>query len=339
MRNTRNTNDGDNGAYRSAYTTPFGQAIVGDSHDVLKAMPDDSVDLVMTSPPFALLREKDYGNHDQDNYIDWLCGFAPDVRRILKPTGSFVIDLGGAYQRGVPVRSLYQFRVLLRLVDEFKFFLAEEFYWHNPSKLPSPIEWVNKRKLRAKDSVNTVWWMGKTEWPKANVSNVLAPYSARMKILLKDAKKFYTPKDRPSGHDIGEGFNKDNGGAIPANLLQISNSESNGCYLRGCKDHGVKAHSARFPIALPEFFIKFLTDPGDLVLDIFGGSGTTGEAAEGLGRKWKTIDLDPEYVRGSAFRFIGERSPDAIAKVMKDIEAGKNPLLEPVQPMLLGLSP
>lgn len=164
-----------NPALPALFQTPFGQAIVGDSGKLLPHLADESVDLVVTSPPFALLRQKSYGNAEQGQYVDWLCGFAPHVRRVLKPTGSYVIDLGGAYERGRPVRSLYQFRALIRHVDECGFFLAEEFYWHNPSKLPSPIEWVNKRKVRAKDTVNTLWWLSKTPHPKANVSRVLSP--------------------------------------------------------------------------------------------------------------------------------------------------------------------
>src|SRR5438552_5024865 len=212
---------------RTAFSTPLGQAIIGDARNVLTTFPPESVDLIVTSPPFALLREKEYGNHDQEAYVDWLCSFGTEILRVLKPTGSFVLDLGGAYRRGAPVRSLHNFRVLIKLVDDYGFHLAQEFFWHNPSKLPSPIEWVNKRKLRVKDSVNTVWWLSKTEWPKADVAKVLVPYSQRMKILLKDAEKFYRPKERPSGHDIGAGFAKDNGGAIPPNLLQFANSESN----------------------------------------------------------------------------------------------------------------
>src|SRR5579859_3653194 len=297
---------------RSAFVTPLGQAIVGDSRNVLPTVPSESVDLIVTSPPFALLREKEYGNHDQDEYVNWLCSFGAEVRRILKPTGSFVLDLGGAYRRGVPVRSLYNYRVLLKLVDEFGFHLAEEFFWHNPGKLPSPIEWVNKRKIRVKDSVNTVWWLSKTEWPKADVTRVLAPYSSRMKALLKDPEGFYKAKERPSGHDIGMAFAKDNGGAIPPNLLQFANTESNGAYLRLCKEHGMMPHPARFPKALPQFFIQLLTDPGDLVLDIFGGSCTTGEAAEQLERRWITIDLNLEYVKTGAFRFLGDRPADSV---------------------------
>ena len=104
-------------------------------------------------------------------------------------TGSFVLDLGGAYQRAARCRSLYHYRVLLRMCDEHGFFLAEEFFWHNPAKLPSPIEWVNKRKLRAKDSVNTVWWLSKTDLPKADVRNVLAPYSERMKTAAEEPRE------------------------------------------------------------------------------------------------------------------------------------------------------
>lgn len=318
-----------------AFRTQLGKAMIGDSRDVLETLPAESVDLVVTSPPFALLREKSYGNLDQDEYIEWLCGFGDPVRRVLKPTGSFVIDLGGAYRRGVPVRSLYNYRVLIKLVDQVGFHLAEEFFWHNPSKLPSPIEWVNKRKLRAKDSVDTIWWLSKTEWPKADVTKVLVPYSSRMKVLLRDPDAFYSPKNRPSGHDIGRGFGKDNGGAIPPNLLQFPNSESNGAYIRFCKHFGMRPHPARFPRNLPEFFIKFLTDEGDMVVDIFGGSGTSGEAAESLNRKWITIELDPQYVRSSVFRFHSDRTQGQIAGILEQIDAGEAPIVQPSQPQLL----
>jgi site-specific DNA-methyltransferase (cytosine-N4-specific) len=286
------------------YTTRYGACYLGDSPELLKRLPDNCVDLVVTSPPFALLRQKAYGNKDQSEYVEWLCRFGAEVRRVLRETGSFVLDLGGAYQRGVPVRSLYPYRVLLKMCDEIGFYLAEEFFWYNPAKLPSPIEWVNKRKLRVKDSVNTVWWLSKSEWPKADVRQVLAPYSERMKTLLKNPDAFYKPKDRPSGHDISKGFGSDNGGAIPSNLLQIPNTESNSSYLRLSKLVGIEAHPARFPAALPEFFIKLLTTEGDLVLDIFAGSNTTGKVAEQLGRRWIAMEIDAGYVAGSALRFM-----------------------------------
>lgn len=294
---------------KPSYTTSRGAAFCGDSRELLARLPDDSLDLVMTSPPFALQRHKAYGGLDQAEYLNWLMDFAQLVYAKLKPTGSLVMDVGGAYQKGVPARSLYHLRLPIRFCDEIGFFLAEDFYWYNPAKLPSPIEWVNKRKIRAKDSVNNLWWFSKTEWPKADISKVLAPYSERMLKLIKDPDKFYKPALRPSGHDIGKGFAKDNGGAIPSNLLQISNTESNGGYVAGCKLVGADRHPARFPAKLPEFFIRFLTEPGDTVLDIFAGSNTTGSVAELEGRHWLAFEERQDYLAASVFRFIPKDTP------------------------------
>jgi site-specific DNA-methyltransferase (cytosine-N4-specific) len=286
-------------------------------------LPDGSVNLAFTSPPFALLREKEYGNPEQAAYVDWLVEFVDPLRKKLAEDGSLVIDLGGAYQRGVPSRSLHPFRALIRFCDDLGYHLAEDFYWHNPSKLPSPIEWVNKRKIRAKDSVNTVWWLSKTPWPKANVSRVLTEYSDRMKKLLKDPSGYYSPKKRPSGHDIAASFSQDNGGAIPGNLLSIPNSESNSRYLSLCKALGVAGHPARFPAGLPEFFIEFLTDPGDLVLDFFGGSNTTGMAAERLRRRWVSMEISDAYIAASAFRFMPDDwTPEEARAVHDEILSG-----------------
>ena len=288
------------------YRTELGTCLMGDSLNLLEELDDNSVNLVITSPPFALLRQKSYGNKEQDEYVSWLCSFGEIVYRKLRDDGSYVIDLGGAYNRGIPTYSLYQFRVLMQMCDEIGFHLAQPFYWHNPSALPAPIEWVNKRKLRAKNSVNTIWWLSKTEWPKANIKNVLAPYSSRMQHFISKPEDFVKEEgaERPSGHVVKKSsWAKDNGGAIPPNLLQYSNSESNSQYLRYCKALSLKAHPARFPLALPSFFIKFLTEPADLVVDIFGGSNTTGQAAEELNRHWKTFELSQEYVAESSFRF------------------------------------
>lgn len=305
------------------YATLGGTQLAADSREILAVLPPASVDLIITSPPFALLREKAYGNRDQSDYVAWLAEFGRLAHAALRDTGSFVIDLGGAYQRGVPVRSLYNFRVLLEFCDRLGYFLAEEFYWHNPAKLPSPIEWVNKRKIRVKDSVNTIWWLSKTEWPKSDVRNVLAPYSVRMKKLLADPSAFYRAKDRPSGHDIGMRFADDNGGAIPPNLLQIPNTESNSRYLQLCKQLGRASHPARFPADLPAFFIKLLTDPGDLVVDIFSGSNTTGSAAESLGRRWLSIDERRDYAALSALRFVDDWPPERIRAALDEMDRGE----------------
>lgn len=303
-----------------AYITNCGASYIGDSINLLKNLPDNSINLVITSPPFALLRQKEYGNETQESYVEWLAEFAKLVYEKLTPNGSFVLDIGGAYQRGLPVRSLYNFKVLIHFVEVLGFHLAEEFYWFNPSKLPSPIEWVNKRKIRAKDSVNNVWWFSKNPFPKANISKVLVPYSERMKTLIKDPSSFYKPKKRPSGHDISDSFGKDNGGAIPSNLLQISNTESNSNYIANCKKVGIISHPARFPSKLPAFFIDFLTEEGDIVLDIFAGSNTTGEVAERSKRQWIAFELDKGYCAASAFRFIDLLPKDQLDLIYNNIK-------------------
>jgi site-specific DNA-methyltransferase (cytosine-N4-specific) len=318
------------------YRTMLGAAYVGDSRDLLRAVPDDSLDLVLTSPPFALQRQKEYGNEDQSTYVDWLLKFCREVLRILRPTGSFVLDLGGAYEKGRPIRSLYNYRILIRLCDEIGFRLAEEFFWYNPSKLPSPIEWVNKRKIRVKDAVNTVWWLAKSDYPKADVRAVLVPYSARMKKLLEDPERFYSPKKRPSGHDISARFSDANGGAIPSNLLAIPNTESSSRYLRYCKLANTEGHPARFPERLPAFFIAFLTDPGDTVLDFFAGSNTTGAAAEAAGRKWLAFESEAEYLAASIFRFEQHLADEELVALYGRLHGhpAADAIIAPAQPQL-----
>ncbi len=302
------------------YRTMKGQAHVGDSLKLLEELPDSSIDLVMTSPPFALRRQKTYGNVEETEYVGWIKPFGKDVFRVLKESGSFVLDLGGAYRSGIPSRSLYNFRVMLALCDEIGFHLAEDFYWFNPAKLPSPIEWVNKRKIRAKDSVNTVWWFSKTAFPKADVKKVLSPYSERMKKLIVDPDSFYKPAKRPSGHDISISFGKDNGGAIPSNLLSIPNTDSNSSYLRLSKELDLERHPARFPSELPAFFIKMLTDEGDIVLDIFAGSNTTGFAAEALNRRWLAFELSQEYLTSSVLRFLEGQNVETGKKILGELQ-------------------
>jgi DNA modification methylase len=283
---------------RPAYTTPFGAAYVGDSLELMRQMEAGSVSLVLTSPPFALRRQKAYGNVAAAEYIDWLWPFVEQIHRVLKPDGSFVLDIAGAWNPGSPTRSLLPYLLIIRLCELFH--LAQEFYWFNPSKLPTPAEWVTIKRNRVKDAVNYVWWLSKSEEPDADNRRVLKPYSRSMRRLLRDG---YKPEMRPSQHEISAHFQKDNGGAIPPNILVVPNTRSNDGYFKQCKAAGVPIHPARFPYALPEFFIKFLTRPRQLVLDPFAGSNTTGMVAESLGRRWVSFEINPEYVAGSRFRF------------------------------------
>jgi site-specific DNA-methyltransferase (cytosine-N4-specific) len=315
------------------YQTEFGAAYLGNSLELMKYIPDESIDLICTSPPFALIRKKEYGNVDADEYVEWFKDFAVQFHRILKPTGSLVIDIGGSWVKGIPVRSLYHFELVVSLCKPQKkgglgFYLAQELYWYNPAKLPTPAEWVTVRRERVKDAVNTIWWLSKEPHPKANNRRVLKPYSQAMKNLLKNG---YKPKLRPSGHDISDKFSNDRGGAIPpniidgrssidqeemgqptpipedlflaVNMISASNTASNDYYQIRCKEEGFKPHPARFPQALPEFIINLCTEPGDIVLDPFAGSNMTGRVAETLQRKWLSFEIDENYVKSSQLRF------------------------------------
>ncbi len=303
----------------SFHETPLGRIVHGDSIHVLAACPDDSVDLIMTSPPFGLVRKKDYGNVEADEYVDWFKPFASVFHRILKNSGSLVIDIGGAWNKGYPTRNLYHFKLLIMLCEEIGFHLAQDFYWWNPSKLPTPAEWVTVRRVRVKDAVNTVWWLSKTPWPKASNRRVLQPYSASMRELLT---KGYQARKRPSGHDISEKFSVNNGAAIPPNLIAIPNTESNSFYLRYCEEKGLKPHPARYPADLPEYFIRMLTDPGDLVVDPFAGSCVTGEVCERIGRRWTCIETLRDYCEAALGRFV--RDPRETAKPALGPESPSN---------------
>lgn len=282
-------------------TTHLGKIFLGDSLKLLRErIADSSTDLIMTSPPFGLVRKKDYGNVDAHEYVDWFKQFGHEFRRVLKDSGSLVIDIGGAWISGQPTRSLYHYELLLMLCKEIGFHLAQEFFWWNPARLPTPAEWVTVRRIRVKDAINCVWWLSKTPWPKASNKRVLVPYSDAMQTLLRVG---YKPKLRPSGHDISEKFNTNNGAAIPPNLIAIAHTESNSAYMRYCTDRNIKAHPARFPVDLPEYFVRMLTDVGDLVIDPFGGSCVTGEACEKLGRPWICCELVEDYLRGAVGRF------------------------------------
>lgn len=289
----------------SYYSTNLGKAYHADALKILPTIPSESIDLILFSPPFALNRKKEYGNFSEDKYINWFLSFIPDFFRILKSTGSMVIDIGSTWLKKQPVKSLYHYQLLINICNlkDYKFYLAQDFFWYNPSRLPTPAEWVTIKRIRVKDAVNCIWWLSKDPFPKANNRNVLKSYSASMIKLLKNG---YKAKLRPSGHDISQAFNKDNNGAIPPNLLEIANTESNSLYLRRCRENSVKPHPARFPAALPNFFIKLLTNEGDLVLDPFAGSNVTGETAEKLNRKWLAIEMIEDYIKGSKFRFEGK---------------------------------
>lgn len=292
------------------YRTSLGAAFLGDSLPGMKRIPDGSINLVFTSPPYALHFKKEYGNVDQSDYAEWFLDFAREIFRILRDDGSFVLNIGGSYNPKIPTRSIYHFKLLIALVEDVGFHLAQECFWYNPAKMPMPAEWVTVRRIRVKDSVEYVWWFSKTPWPKANNRGVLKPYSSDMHRLNQRGVRATV---RPSGHNIRDSFDKiHSGGSIPPNvvevpvpdaMMKVGNNAANDTYTKRCKEAGLKIHPARFPAQLPEFFIKLLTEPYDVVLDPFAGSNTLGAVAERMYRGWIAFDNVAEYLNASRFRF------------------------------------
>jgi DNA modification methylase len=303
------------------YSTRYGKAFCADSLEILRKIPTASIQLVLTSPPFALRSKKSYGNVSAEKYCGWFWPFAQEIARVLKPKGSFVLDIGGSWNKGEPTRSLYHFELLLRLCSKEGWFqLAQEFYWYNPAKMPAPAQWVTIERVRVKDSVNPIWWLSKSARPQASNRRVLKPYTQSMKTLLL---RGYNAGARPSGHVVSGNWGKKHKGAIPPNLITAANTSSSDLYLRACRERELEVHPARFVPLVPEFFIKFLTRPGDIVLDPFSGSGVVAFVAENLRRKWISSEINPEYVLGSAFRF--NRLGDKTYRKYRNLLSNKTP--------------
>lgn len=294
-----------------SYRTGFGRMYTGETECLLQSTTfrrlRGRVQLLLTSPPFPLNRKKAYGNFTGDSYLTWLEAYAQPFTDLLTEDGSIVMEIGNSWDPGQPTMATLGLRALLAFMDKAQLHLCQQFVCHNPARLPSPIQWVNIERVRAKDSFTHVWWMAKNPRPKADNRRVLRPYSDRMMSLLKRGK--YNSGLRPSEHGIGKSsFLTNNGGAIPSNVLSFSNTHSNDVYQAYCRTHDLTPHPARMPAGLAEFFINLTTERGNLVLDPFAGSNTTGAAAERLKRRWICIEANAEYVAGSRGRFIADSS-------------------------------
>ena len=279
------------------------------------------VQLIITSPPFPLNKKKKYGNLTGNQYLQWFANLAPIFSELLTNDGSVVIEIGNSWEPERPAQSLLPLQALISFVSKESsgFRLIQEFICYNPSRLPSPAQWVTINRIRTVDSYTRVWWIAKSDFPKADNTKVLRPYSKSMNKLLKSGN--YNAGKRPSQHNISQtSFLKDCGGSIAHNFFELdtldpsrdirlpnvfsfSNTTSSDYFTKRCKEIGMDPHPARMPIGLAAFFIQYLTDDDDLVFDPFAGSNTTGYAAARLNRRWAVIDIKAEYVEQSKLRF------------------------------------
>lgn len=306
------------------YKTNFGEYHIDKCESKLTELINSGikVQLILTSPPFPLNKKKRYGNLSGEEYLTWFSSLAPLFFSLLIENGSIVIELGNAWEKGRPVQSLLTLKSLMAFLEnpDVKLKLCQEFVCYNPARLPSPAQWVTIQRIRTIDSFTHIWWMSNSDYPKADNSKVLRPYSKGMKRLLD--KGSYNSGKRPSEHTISKrSFLTSHNGSIthnvleleqmddkreirfPVNALSIANTMSNDHFSLECKKNGITPHPARMSAELASFFIEFLTDENDLVLDPFAGSNTTGYCAEKLKRRWISIDTETAYGKQSEFRF------------------------------------
>lgn len=292
------------------FYTPRGDAFLGAFQRVIGAVADGEVNLHFTSPPYPLNVPLAYGNVKSYEYIDWFLPLAEGIFRTLADDGSFILNIGPTYRQGAPVLSTHFERLVIALEDKIGFNVAGKFYWEGNK--PPKTNWVTKDRVRVRNNVEEIYWFSKTPFPKANNLNVLMPYSKSYLQAKKHAEKTgdFERKKHPN-LSIPAAFKSDAGGAIPSNILRFAYGGDDQRFIKACYSQGFsqkELHPARMPVELPEWFIRFLTDPDDLVADLFCGTGTTGRAAENLGRRFLISDLSYTYLQQAHLRFP-EASP------------------------------
>lgn len=294
------------------FVTEYGKMICADSLLYLRRLPSRSVDLVITSPPYALLTQREYGNEAAGTYVQWFMPFAHEIKRVLKPNGSFVLNVAGGWNRDIPTRNVYHYKLVIALLDEIGFHLAQEAFWWNPARIPTPPEWVNVRRIRIKEAVESLFWFSPTPWPKSSNTRVLQPFSESWQSLMNNlprARRMPMATTTPSSHRFHWQKVNNTRAAIPPNLLIVPNSSRSRAYADYCRRRGYPRHPATFPTQIPEFFIRMLTNEDDLVIDPFAGSCTTGVVCERLSRRWVCIDRVRGYLLGARERFNEDVKP------------------------------
>lgn len=271
-------------------STYFDSIIVGDCEQVLDALPDECVDLIVTSPPYADQRKSTYGGISPDHYVRWFMSKADRFQRVLKPTGTFILNIKERVVEGE--RHTY----VMELVIEMRrhgWLWTEEYMWHKKNSHPG--KWPN----RFRDNWEHLFQFNKSKKFKMFQESVMVPVGDWAESRLKKLSE--TDKKRDNSR-VGSGFGKNISNWVgrdmvfPSNVLHMATE----CYNR--------QHSATFPVALPEWFIKLFTEEGDLVLDPFNGSGTTCVAAKRLNRRFLGIDTNEDYCRIALERLLKEDS-------------------------------
>ena len=290
-----------------AFSTELGVAIWGDCRQTLDGMTQE-ISAILTSPPYLLAVGRAYGNPSSERaYIDFIVeSLAPLVRNLV-PGGSVFLNVGNdVFERGTPARSLYRERLMLALASELKLFKADDLIWRNNSRPPSPTVWACRKRVQLASSYEPIIWMTNCpELLRTDNRRVLEKHSAAQVKLIARGGEQRTAVYGDGAYRLRPGsFGAPTPGRIPKNVI----SRGHRCadtlqYRRDAAALGLPIHGAMQPLSIPDFLIRFATEPGELVVDPFGGTAKVGMAAERLGRRWIVVDKMLAYLRGAAERF------------------------------------
>ncbi len=261
--------------------------LLGDCEQVLKFIPDDSFDLIFTSPPYADQRKSTYGGIKPDEYVEWFLPKSAELLRVLKPTGTFILNIKERVVDGE--RHTY----VLQLIQELRkqgWLWTEEFIWHKKNSHPG--KWPN----RFRDNWERLLQFNKEKKFYMDQDAVKVPVGDWSQKRLQNLSETDMMRDNSR---VGSGFGKNVSNWLDRDMVYPSN------VIHMATECGNKSHSAAFPLSLPSWFIKLFTKPGDIVLDPFIGSGTTAVAATELGRNYTGIDILEEYVELSNSQLEG----------------------------------
>jgi DNA modification methylase len=293
-----------------AFSTRLGMAVWGDSLDTLKGL-QEPVHLLFTSTPYLLNKARDYGNPaNEAEFVDFIVAVVEPVMRTLVPGGSVCLNLGqDAFVKGTPARSLFLERVTLALHDRLGLWLMDRSVWNNPSKPPGPVIWASRDRVQLNSSYEFVlWFTNDPHQVRADNRRVLEPHTEQqLKLIARGGERRHAQYG-DGVYVINHGdYRHATPGRIPRNVMTLGHRCRDTLQLRCiARDLGLPAHGATFPTRLPEFWIRFLTEPGDLVLDACGGWGKTAIAAQRLERRWVIVDKVLDYLRVSGEMFRNE---------------------------------
>jgi site-specific DNA-methyltransferase (adenine-specific) len=263
------------------------QILQGDCETLLKQIPDNSIDLIFTSPPYADQRQNTYGGVKPDDYVEWFLPKTGEMLRILKPTGTFVLNIKERVVNGE--RHTYVMELIFKMREQ-GWLWTEEFIWHKKNSYPG--KWPN----RFRDSWERLLQFNKQKKFNMYQEQVMVPVGDWAKDRLANLSQTDLIRDESK---VGSGFGKNISNWVGRDMVYPTN------VIHMATECGNKRHSAAFPASLPEWFVKLFTQPGDIVLDPFIGSGTTAVAALELGRKFVGIEINEEYCRLAVERTKG----------------------------------